>query len=152
MVLVKAPCRHRLGVKLMSFANAQPILLADDALGFRTRGASLFRLDILQLDAITGREAGGGLLDPGEKPGVVLQPVIEPILLRGKADQYPRRLAISRDHDLRFLRLAQKTREIILHRGQRDPLHSGSPNCASHASASDLATTARISTVSSDTS
>jgi hypothetical protein len=59
---------------------------------------------------------------------------------------------MARDDDLLRLRLPKKPRQIVLDFGERNLLHSGFPNCASHDTASDLVTIAKTSTVAPETS
>ena len=59
---------------------------------------------------------------------------------------------MARDDDLVLLGLTRETREIVLELGQRNLPHSGAVYRASHKSASDLGTIAKISTVGPETS
>jgi hypothetical protein len=77
----------------------------------------------------------------------MFETVFEPVLFRFEADQDACRLAVTRDDDLLRLGLTKVARQIVLDVRERYFLHSRSPNCASHDSASDLATIAKISTV-----
>src|SRR6266480_7749074 len=82
----------------------------------------------------------------------MLETVFEPVFFRFKTDQHARRLAVAGDDDLLRLCLSKEPRQIVLDFGQWNFLHSRSANCASHDSASDLATTAKTSTVVPETS
>src|SRR4051812_30076660 len=77
----------------------------------------------------------------------MLETVLEPVIFGFKANQHARRLAVTRYHDLLRFRFPEKAGQIVLDLRQRHLLHSGSANCASHFSTSDLATIARTSTV-----
>ena len=81
----------------------------------------------------------------------MLKTVVEPILFRVKADQYAGRFAMARDNDLVRRRLSKKPRQIVFDFGQGNFLHSRLANCASHDSASDLATIAKTSAVVPET-
>src|SRR5712692_2605244 len=81
----------------------------------------------------------------------MLETVFEPVLFRFETDQHARRFAVARDDDLLRLCLSKKPRQIVLDFGQWNFLHSGFANCASHDSASDLATIAKTSTVVPET-
>src|SRR5262249_104699 len=59
---------------------------------------------------------------------------------------------MTRDNDFLPLRLPKIAGQVVLDFRKRDLLHSGFPNCASHDSASDLATIANTSTVVPETS
>src|SRR5256885_5542590 len=104
---------------------------------------SVIALKVFQPDAAPGAQALARLRDATKETRIILQPVIEPVVLRGEADQHAGRLAVTGDDDVLLLSLAQEMRKIVLHRGQRDFLHAGLPNWASHESASDLLTIAR---------
>ena len=81
--------------------------------------AYLSRLDIFQPDSATCPEAGASLCNPLKKPRIAFQSVLEPIILRPEANQQPRRLSVSRNHDFRFLGLSQIARKIVLYRCKR---------------------------------
>ncbi len=102
------------------------------------------RFNVFEFDAAPRPQAGAGLLDAMQKSRIVLKTVIEPIFLRLEADQQTRRFAVTRNDNLARLRLAKKARQIILDFGQRNFLHAGFLNCASHAWAPDLVTIAKI--------
>src|SRR6266511_3343357 len=108
--------------------------------------------EVLEFGAGTCAQAGAGLLDPLQEPRVILQPEVEPIVLRLEPDEHAGRLAVARDHNRPLLGLAQVSGQIVLHLRERHFLHSRLPNLASHASTSDLATMASTSTVSPATS
>src|SRR6266571_9297899 len=116
------------------------------------RGWSAPLFDVFQLHAAARAQTLARGLDPLKKARIMFQPEVEPVVLGLEADQNPRRFAVTGDHDLLFLRLSEKFRQIVLYLGERYFLHQGFPNCASHDSASDLATIARISTVEPDIS
>jgi hypothetical protein len=92
------------------------------------------------------------LFDTTEEARVMFETVLEPILFRFEADQEACRFAVTRDDDLLRLGLTKIPRQIVLDDRERYFLHSRFPNCASHESASDLATIAKTSTVMPDTS
>src|SRR4051812_43384023 len=89
-------------------------------------------LEIFQPNTASGPDAFAGLLDAAEEARVILQPVIEPVVFRGEPDQHAGGLAMTRDDDVAFLGFAQEMREVVLHLGQRDFLHAGLANWASH--------------------
>jgi hypothetical protein len=82
----------------------------------------------------------------------MFETVVEPVIVRLEANQYAGWFAVPRDHDFLRLRFAKIAGQIILDFGEENLLHSGLPNCASHDSASDLDTIAKISTVVPETS
>src|SRR5207245_11144806 len=112
----------------------------------------LVRVEIFQSDPASCAQALACLFDTAQKSWVIFKTVFEPVLFRLEADQHARRLAVTRNDDLLRLGLPEKARQVVLDFGQRDFLHSGSANCASHASASDLGTIAKTSTVVPETS
>src|ERR1700722_17830169 len=84
------------------------------------------------------------LFDPAQKARIICQPIFKPFLLRFKTNQHSGRLAVACDDDLLHFSFAKIAREIVLDFGEWTSLHSGFANCASHESASDLATIAKI--------
>jgi hypothetical protein len=108
--------------------------------------------DIFQPNALARAQALPCRFNPAQKARIIFQSIIEPIIFRLKTNQYARWFAMPCDDDLLPLCLVQKSREIVLDLRQRNPPHARLPNCASHDSASDLATIANISTVETSTS
>ncbi len=92
------------------------------------------------------------LFDSAQKSRIIFKPVFKPVIFRFKANQYPSRLAVTRDDDFLYFSFAEIPGEIVLDLGERNFLHSGFANRASHKSASDLATIASIWTLVSVTS
>jgi hypothetical protein len=78
------------------------------------------------------------LFDTTQEARVTFETVLEPVLFGFEADQDACRFAVTRDDDLVRLGLTKIPRQIVLDVF----LHSRFPNCASHDSASDLATIA----------
>ena len=77
----------------------------------------------------------------------MFETIVEPVLLRFEPDQHAGRLAMTRYNDLLRLSFSKIAGQIVLDFRDRDLLHSGFANCASHDSASDLATIANTWTV-----
>src|SRR6266852_5521886 len=113
---------------------------------------SLFLFDVFQPDSAPRTQAFARPFNSAQKARVVFKAVFEPIFFRREPNQHPGRLAVARNDDLLRLSFAKITRQIVLDFGQRNFLHAGFANCASHCLASDLATIAKISTVAPDTS
>src|SRR6266849_823643 len=109
-------------------------------------------LQVLELHPATRFDALAGIVDPAQKPWIVLEAVIEPVVLGLEADEYAGRPSMARNHNLTVFRLSKKTREVVLHLGQRHFFHAGLPNWLSHFSASALGTMAKTSTVEPATS
>ena len=107
---------------------------------------------VLQLHSAPSAQAVPRLFNAPQEPRVMLEAVVVPILLRFEADQYTCRFAMTRDDDLLRFRLAKITGQVVLDLGEGHFLHSGFAHRASHDSASDLATIAKISTVAPETS
>src|SRR6266568_4955316 len=124
----------------------------DGSMSVRLVLRALFRFEVFQPDAAPRLQAFARLVDSAQKARVVCKTILEPVVLRLETDQHPRRSAMAGNDDLLPLSLAKKAREIILDCGQRNFFHSRLANCASHASASDLATIAKTSTVVPDRS
>jgi hypothetical protein len=112
----------------------------------------LFHFEVLQPDPTSRAQAVPRLFDSTQKSRVILETVFKPVLLRLKADQHARRFAVARNNDLLRLCLSKKLRPVVLDLGKWNFFHSGLANCASHDSASDLATIAKTSTVVPETS
>jgi hypothetical protein len=55
--------------------------------GACNRGQRLCSFDVFELDAATGAQAVAGLLAPVQKPRIVLEPILEPVVFRLEADQ-----------------------------------------------------------------
>src|SRR5262249_20349708 len=103
--------------------------------------------EVFQPDAASGADTVTCLLNASKETWVMLETIFEPIVFGFKTDQNAGRLAMSRDDDLLPLCFPKEAGEIIFDFRQRNFLHSGLANCASHDSASDFATIAKISTV-----
>jgi hypothetical protein len=101
-------------------------------------GAGDWLLHILQADTTSGAQARPSSLDTREEARIVLEPVVEPVVLRCKADEDSGRLPVAGDHDFPFLGFPEMPGEVVLDLGKRNFLHSGLPNRASHDAASDL--------------
>src|ERR1700719_4110739 len=114
--------------------------------------ACLFGFQVFKLDSAPRSQAAARLFDPLQKSRIAFQAIIKPGVFRLEADQYAGRFAVPCDDNLLRLRCAKKTGQVVLDFGQRNFLHSGLANRASHDSASDLATIARISTVAAEIS
>jgi hypothetical protein len=113
---------------------------------------ALFLFDVFEPDPKSGAQAAARLFNAAQEAWVMFETVFEPVVFRFKADQHARRFTVTGYDDFLGLRLAQVSRQIVLDFGQGDFLHPGFPNCASHDSASDLATIAKTSTVVPETS
>ena len=74
-------------------------------------------VNIVELRAAAGAQAGAGLFDARKKARVVYEPVIEPVVLRAEPDQQAGRLAVPRDDDLFRLSRTQIAREIVFYLG-----------------------------------
>ena len=57
-------------------------------------------LHILDLDAVSLAQAFSRLLDAAQKPWVVFEPIIEPVILGREADQQSGRFSVAGDDDL----------------------------------------------------
>ena len=117
-----------------------------------TRIATYSVSKVLKPNPTSRTEAIARLFDATQEAWVTFEAVFEPVFLGLKADQYAGRFAMARDDDLLGLGLTKIVRQIVLNFREWNFPHSGLPNCASHASASDFATIARIWTVVPDTS
>ena len=71
-------------------------------------------LDILDPDAAVRPEARSRLFDAAQKPRVVFEPIIKPIIAGSEADQHPGRFPVPGDDDFFALGFAQKPREVAL--------------------------------------
>src|SRR5271157_2132948 len=125
----------------MSGGGASPVSLGP---------LSLFQ--VFQPDPMPLAQAFSRLFDTAQEARVMFQTVFEPIVFGFESDQHASRFAMTGDDDLLRLSLAKIARQVIFDFGERNFLHSGFPNCASHDSASDLATIAKTSTVVPETS
>src|SRR5712691_4584614 len=112
----------------------------------------LFRFKFLEPGPTSRAQAVPRLFDTAQEARIMLETVFEPGLFGLEADQHACRLAMARDDDFLRLCLAKESRQIVFDFCQWNFLHSGSANCASHDSASDLATIAKTSTVVPETS
>src|SRR5215472_9742872 len=115
------------------------------------RPSSCFLL-LVNLHAMPGSQIFPRPFDPLQETWVVFQLIIEPVVFGLEADQHSGRLPVAGDDDLALSSLAQIAREVALELGQRNLPHWGLAYRASHGSASDLGTIARISTVEPETS
>src|SRR5207302_1199919 len=88
-------------------------------------------------------------LDARKETCVILKPVVEPVVLRREPDEDPCRLSVTGDDYLPVLGFPQVPGEVVLDLRQRNLLHSGFPNRASHDSTSDFAMIASTSSGSS---
>ncbi|MEH2521382.1 hypothetical protein V1279_006955 [Bradyrhizobium sp. AZCC 1610] len=113
---------------------------------------ALFLFDVFEPDAKSSAQAAARLFDAAQEAWVMFETVFEPVILRFKADEHACRFTMTGYDDFLGRRLAKEARQIVLDFGQGDFLHAGFPNCASHNSASDLATIAKTSTVVPETS
>src|SRR5258708_45828 len=112
---------------------------------------SLFRFEVFQSDPASCLQTVAGLFDRAKKSRIFFEPIFKPILFRFETDQDSGRLAVTRDNDLLRLGLAKIPRQIVLDLRERNLLHAGFANRASHESASDLVTIAKTSMVVSVT-
>lgn len=71
--------------------------------------------DILQPYTLTSPNSGASLLDSPQELRVILEPVLEPVILRAKPDQHSSGTAMTRDDDLLICGELQVARKIILH-------------------------------------
>ena len=128
------------------FENARPRVRRFDVFRIAPLCTDIasFCFEILQLDPTGGAQAAACLFDATQEAWVIFETVFAPILFRLEADEHAGRLAMARDDDLLPLCFSKKSRQIVFDFGERDFSHSGFPNRASHDSASDLATIARI--------
>ena len=81
--------------------------------------------NVLESRARAGPKGLPGLLDAPEELGMVLEPVLEPVLLRLKPDQDPGRPAMPCDQDLLTRSQSQIPGEVILHLRQSHPAWLG---------------------------
>src|SRR6266478_6023894 len=117
------------------------------------RGSSL--RDVLDANAASRAQACARFFDPAQKTRIGLEPIVEPIVFRFETDQHAGRFAMSGDDDLLCPGFPEITREVILDLGEWNFSHGRLrrfPSCASHDSASDFTTIAKISTVEPETS
>lgn len=81
--------------------------------------------NVLKTRARPGPKRLPGLLDAPEELGMVLKPVLEPVLLRLEPDQDPCRAAMPRDQDLLIRSQFEIPGEVILHLCQSHPARLG---------------------------
>src|SRR5216117_2628396 len=82
---------------------------------------------VLQARSETRSDCCPCLRDSAEELGMVLQPVLEPVLLALEPDQDARRPSVASDQDLPPRGKLEVSREVILHLCQRDPARLGWP-------------------------
>ena len=68
-------------------------------------------------------------LDAAQKPRVIFELIVEPVILGREPDQQSGRFSLAGNDDLLTLGFAQKPGEIVLDFGYRNLPHTGSPNC-----------------------
>ncbi len=100
-------------------------------------------LDILQPRSAPGAKTFPRLLNAPQEPRIVFKPILEPIVLRFEANKQSRRLTVTGNDNFLAFRFAKIARQIILDFRERNFLHSGLANCASHDTASLLVTIAK---------
>src|SRR5207253_5120550 len=103
-------------------------------------------VNIFMTHTATRAETLPGRRDPLEKPRIVFEPILEPSILGPEPDQDARWLAVTGDHDLTRLGLAQKARQVVLNLGEWNFSYSGLPNFSSHDEAFAFSTIANTST------
>src|SRR6267143_659181 len=109
-------------------------------------------LHVLQANALSCTKTLPGLFDARAEACVILEPVVEPVVLRREPDEDTCRLPVAGDDHLPVLGFPQLPGEVVRDLREGNLLHSGFPNRASHDSASDFAMIASTSTVSLVTS
>src|SRR5207244_2889995 len=95
-------------------------------------------LHSVQANALPCAQALPGFLDARKETCVILKPVVEPVVLRREPDEDPCRLSVTGDDYLPVLGFSQVPGEVVLDLRQRNLLHSGFPNRASHDSTPTL--------------
>lgn len=70
-------------------------------------------------DSVTSTNRHARLFDATQKLRVMLEPILEPILVRGKSDQDSGRTTVPRDHDFFIDREPQILGKVILHLRER---------------------------------
>lgn len=108
-------------------------------------------LDVFEPNAAACSEILSCTLDALKKSGVILEPILEPIILRGEADKNACGLAVTGDYDVLPLGLPKKPRQIVFDFGKGNLFHAN-PSRTNHAEASALSTIAKTSTVDPSTS
>ena len=98
----------------------------------RRFGSVQSSVQILDSDTAAGLNARAGAGDSGEKPWIMLEPVIEPVVLTGKANEDARRTTVTCDNNLLGCCLAEEARQVVFDFGEGDLFHSGIPCCSSH--------------------
>src|SRR5439155_2831443 len=71
-------------------------------------------LQILQANALPCAHALPGFLDAREEACVILEPIVEPVILRRKPDEDTCRLSVAGDHHLPDLGFSQVPGEVVL--------------------------------------
>ena len=123
-------------------------LLGESATGSRkTWDLPSIDFDVFEPRPAPRSETLARLIYALQESRIVLEPILEPIVFRSETDEYSSRLAVTRNDDFLTFCLAEVARQIVFDFGERNLLHSGFPNCASHASASLFMTIARTWTV-----
>jgi hypothetical protein len=72
------------------------------------------RRQILESDTATAPESFSRLCDSPQELGMVLQPIIEPVVVAFEADQHASWLPVARDEDFLGLGQAQESRQVVL--------------------------------------
>lgn len=86
---------------------------------------ALLPRDVLQTRSETSPDRCACLPNPAQKLGMILQPVLEPVILSLEADQHARRPPVASDQDLLLRCELQVPREIILYLCQSHPARLG---------------------------
>src|SRR5437899_547416 len=84
------------------------------------RGWSAPLLDVFQFHAAARAQTFARRFDTLQETRIVLQSEVEPVVLGLEANQDAGWLAVTGDHDLLFLCLSEKFRQIILYLGERN--------------------------------
>jgi hypothetical protein len=73
----------------------------------------LLRRQILESNTTTAPQRFSGRRDSPQELGMVLQPIVEPVVLALEADQHASRLPVSGDENLLGFSQTQKSRQIV---------------------------------------
>ena len=95
-------------------------------------------LKVVKRDAFTRSKTATSGLNLLEKAGIVLKPIVEPVIFRLKPDENACWFSMASNHNLFLLRFAQIPRQVVLHFREGDFLHWGSPSSANQLAASDF--------------
>ena len=118
------PARHRLDPPPRSVDAMIDVLGARDT-KIRARSDSL-RRQILESNTATAPQRFSGRRYSPQELGMVLQPIVEPVVLALEADQHASRLPVSGDEDFLGFSQAQESRQVVLDLSQRRPAHRAS--------------------------